>query len=126
MKQQAGVRALWLDRVRRWMASGMGAKEFAAQEGCRPKALMVWRWQLGLGPRQSKRPLPVVAKQAAPRFVELLSPHLIAAAVKPTSSAVAPSTRPFEITLPNGARVLVPAQFDRQALGVLVDLVGSR
>jgi hypothetical protein len=108
------------------MASGESASEFAAREGCRPKALMVWRWQLGLGPRRGKKQLPAVVKQAAPRFVELLSPHVLSEVAKPPVVAANQSSRAFEITLPNGSRVVVPPQFDRQALGVLIELVGGR
>lgn len=108
------------------MASGESAKEFAAREGCRPKSLMVWRWQLGLGPRRREKQMPALVKEAAPRFVELLSPHVVGGVVKPGVATAMQSGRGFELTLPNGARVVVPPQFDQQALGALIELVGGR
>ena len=39
----------WAERVRRWRAGGLTAREFAAQEGVNRHTLWHWAWKLGRG-----------------------------------------------------------------------------
>ena len=91
----------WRDRVERWKASGLGAKEFAAAENLSPYSLSWWKWRLQ---RQSEG--PVVSKQRARR------------------SKATPA--PMDVILPGDVRVRVHAGFDEASLLRLVRVLESR
>jgi hypothetical protein len=107
----------WAERVRRWKASGQTAAEFAGREGVRAKTLQHWGWRLG-------RERGVAAKRQLARadFIEVMSPRIVQSLAAPVSSA---SVRAFEVTLPGGARIVVPPSFDREAMAELVRLLGA-
>lgn len=108
------------------MASGLGAREFAAQEQCNPKTLDMWRWRLGLGPRAKAAAVVTRVGSAKPaRFIEVQPMNMIEA-TSSSANARRIASQPFEVTLPSGARLVVPAQFERQSLQSLVELLGGR
>jgi hypothetical protein len=120
-------RDVWAKRVERWRDSGLTAKEFADEAGVNAKTLAYWKWRLGraIGTRASRRagrppsrPVARARVRAVP-FVE----------VSPVPPAAAPASEredeaePFEIALPSGLRVRVPARFDDGALARLLEAV---
>lgn len=120
MKRQR--REVWIERVRRWQASALSAEAFAQKEGCHPKTLSVWRWRLGQNRARGKPKRALVSR--GPSFVEVLSPRVIEAVSRPVPSAGL--VMPFEVTLASGARLVVPAQFDRRSLEALVAVLGRQ
>ncbi|MCC6809609.1 MAG: hypothetical protein IT381_19425 [Deltaproteobacteria bacterium] len=114
MKRTA--REIWADRVERWQASELDAATFAEEEGCNVNTLKSWRWQLGMG-RKKKQPHAIAPRPRTVDFVELVAPVEHAGA----------GDLPFEITLRNGTRLIVPARFDRGSLDTLLAaLSGTR
>jgi len=108
------------------MASGLNAREFAAREQCNPKTLDMWRWRLGLGPRAKTGAVVARVRSSKPaRFIEVQPVNMIEAA-SASANARRMASQPFEVTLPSGARLVVPAQFERQSLQSLVELLGGR
>jgi transposase len=118
-------RSLWAKRVQRWKDSGLTAKEFAAEIGVNANTLSHWRWRLGreVGTASCTKPprRPAKRKPAerppvpeAIQFIEVTPP------------AAAPVDTRFEIALRRGRRVFVPAIFDGDALGRLVDVLEAR
>jgi transposase len=51
---------VWAERVRRWRASGVTAREFAVQEGVNRHTLSHWAWKLGRA-------------RVAPAFIEVIA-----------------------------------------------------
>src|SRR5260370_41471726 len=49
---------VWRERVERWKASGLQAKEFAAAENLSPRSLSWWQWQL-----QRRSEVPAITKR---------------------------------------------------------------
>lgn len=94
-------RAVWERRVRDWKASGLTAKEYGAKHRLKHRALTWWRWKLGREATTELAPLT---------FVELPPPH------------DADASR-FEVVLPNGRRLVVPAGFDQVDLSRLLAVV---
>ena len=107
-------REVWVDRVRRWGASGLSGLEFARQEGVRRATLSWWRWRL----RAEQRRAPVVGTPGSPAAVQFV--ELAGLPVAPVPD------RPFEVVLVGGAAVRVPREFDDAALGRLLDLLERR
>jgi hypothetical protein len=76
-------RAQWLQRVRRWKASGLTCKEFSKRERIKPRTLSWWAWRLrsdgesvdrkpsGKKKRRAKQP-EHAPKSAELAFVELM------------------------------------------------------
>ena len=90
----------WEERVSRWKASGLSSEKFAAREGiARPRALVSWSHRLRKVQRMPKAP----AKQDALRVVQL--PVELIKASTPSRAL-----SPIEVVLPNGVRLLVPAE----------------
>jgi transposase len=115
---------VWRERVRRWDASGLSAEQFAAREGCKARTLENWRGRLrkaGSRALSTRRPTQPVRSG----FVEVLSSAVVGAFTT-ASAAETQQERPFEVMLPSGARVTVPARFDGESLRALITLLGSR
>jgi transposase len=95
----------WRKRVERWKASGLTAKEFAAEVGINAGTLQFWQHKLKTcGPiarRPRRRRTDAIV---ASSLVELRAP--VAAALD----------QRFEVELGNGRRVRVSAGFDADAL----------
>lgn len=102
------AKAAWTKRVERWRASGLTAKEFAAETGLNAGTLTYWKWRLDRSPSGGQ-----TRKKA--EFVEVVSP-------------VSPAPTPhdaFEVILGNGVEVRVPVRFDADALRRLVAALGG-
>ena len=82
--------------------SGQSVSAFASDHGLDPQRIYAWRRRLG-------RAEPI-------KFHELI---LGGSEI----SSTAPASEPFEIVLPNGEVVRVPASFDGGALARLLDVV---
>jgi transposase len=102
-----GAAETWTKRVDRWRASGLTAKEFAAETGLNAGTLTYWKWRLGRAASGGTR------KKA--EFVEV---------VPPASPAPTPHDA-FEVVLGNGMEVRVPVRFDADALRRLVAALGG-
>ena len=100
------TRDIWARRVDEWTGSGLTARDFSNRAGVNPNTLAHWKWKLG---SESTGPRGPVATGIG--FVEL-SPG---AGVSP-----AQESERFEIVLPGGVRVFVPAGFDCAALRSLL------
>jgi hypothetical protein len=106
---------VWRERVERWKASGLGAKEFAAAEDLSPYSLSWWKWHLHReagAPPAKKAAGKSKAKQASMSFVPVV--------VREASSM------PMDVILPGGLRIQVPAGFDEGTLLRLVRALESR
>ncbi|MEW6268341.1 MAG: IS66 family insertion sequence element accessory protein TnpB [Thermodesulfobacteriota bacterium] len=120
-------REVWAKRVERWRDSGLTAKKFAEETGVNAKTLAYWKWRLGRAigagaARRAARPRPRrVGRVRAVPFVEV-SPASVPAA-SPVPEQRAGEAEPFEIALPSGLRVRVPARFDEGALARLLQAV---
>jgi hypothetical protein len=104
----------WKDRVERWKASGLGAKELAAAEDISPYSLSWWRWRLhreGEAPAARTATRKPKAKPASMSFV-------------PVVVRDAPAT-PMDVILPGDVRVRVDAGFDEASLLRLVRALAS-
>jgi hypothetical protein len=100
-------RATWTKRVEKWKRSGLTAKAFASQAGISASSLAWWGWKLGAEAKPKKRRRRAAAVEPL-AFIEVPRP----------ASAAFESV--FEVELPSGVRVKVPAGFDPSALARLV------
>src|SRR5512146_1954295 len=89
----------WARLVAEWEASGLGAAEFAAQQGVIAKRLVWWRWKLR-STQQAARPEP-----------QFLPVRVVDSVARSAAAETA-----IEIALPNGRVVRVVAGFDPAAL----------
>ena len=104
----------WAERVQRWSDSGLTAREFATEIGVNPKTLMHWKWVLKAEPKTATPRAELEGSDAMRdlRFVEV------------ASDAV--SSESFEVVLAGGMTLRVPARFDADALGRLLEVLGQR
>ena len=113
------VRAAWVQHLERWKASGLSAKQFAAESGINWRSLSWWKWRIGGGePTRKKR-----SRAPAASSVE------VAKALSPLSfvEVTASVTRePIEVVLPSALRVRVPVGFDDATLVRLLDVLERR
>jgi hypothetical protein len=110
-------RAVWAKRVERWRESGLRASEFAAELGVNAATLAQWKYRLAAEARAERPSAPATETVA---FVE------VDATTGPTAPTQAASESTFEVVLPSGVTVRVPAQFDAAALRRLVDVMTAR
>ena len=96
-------REVWIERVRQWRESGQTAKEFAAEVGIKHNTLTHWAWSLKKQEQEAQR-----SADADVSFVEV--------------QAGPADGGPLEVVLAGHRRILVPNEFDRDAL---VRLVGA-
>ena len=107
------TRAEWSERVSRWKRSGLGAAEFAQQQGLSVQQLYWWSCKLRkqAQPSACSEPSPAVDEQ--PRFlpVHVLSPLPQSLSAQSTeraeTSAASQSSVSVEVALPNGCLVRV-------------------
>ena len=99
-----GTRAEWAERVRRWRASGLTAREFAAQHRLKRSTLVWWSSALAR------------ASRAGPPFVEVVRPP----------QGAAPDDGLLEVVLRDGLRVRVSGSFDPAVLLRLLAALEAR
>jgi len=105
----------WSKRVEAWRASGLTAKEFCAKHDLRLSALRYWTYR----------------GRAAERATEAKEVKLVPVTVKPRAEAVAAASSETERSKPaltlelGGARVTVPAGFDRATLRAVLEVLGD-
>jgi transposase len=97
-----GTRSQWADQVRRWRASGLTARAFAARAGLNANTLRWWACTLG----------SEVARKAA--FIEV------------TPSPVPIAVGRIEIVVPGGRCVRVSGEFDVALLRRVLAVLESR
>ena len=100
-------REVWRKRVERWRASGLTAREFAAEIGVNANSLQHWGWLLQQEERRggaARRP-PAADGRG---FVEVV------AQADPPPLTAAPD--PIEVVLRDGIRLRVSAGFDADLL----------
>jgi hypothetical protein len=104
-------REVWVERIQRWIDSGLTAKEYAAQTGFNANTLTNWKWRLGgaIQERVQRSP-PVVEVKLAP----------------PAAAPGLEQEQRFEVVLASGAMVRVPTRFDGGALRALVAALEAR
>jgi hypothetical protein len=107
------TRVEWLERVRRWKASGLPAEAFAAREGTSAATLSWWRWRLA---RDGERigQARGAARGEIPRtsFVEITG-----AGVRSVEETVRAGGGSMRIELAGGAAVVVGTDVETEALG---------
>jgi transposase len=96
------TRAEWSKRVERWRRSGLTADRFATREGLRLSSLYWWSSHL--------------QRVATPPVVEVIG----------LASQTEPSSTSFEVVLPNGTRVIAPAEFRSEDLRRLLTALELR
>lgn len=85
-------RSEWAKRVRRWRASGLNARAFAAREGWNARTLAWWASQLNKSRRE------------APAFVDV------------TTLVSPPATPTIDVVIRESVRLRVSAGFDAELL----------
>ena len=112
----ANARHKWLPIVQQWLASGLTADQFAAQQGCKAATLRYWKSILS---RSGQTPLPQPPASEHPLPLELQSSLPL---IELRTSPPVPD-HCFELELPSGGRLRIPFSFDasslRRLLGVL-------
>jgi len=116
-------RSLWAKRVERWKDSGLTVKEFASEIGVNANTLSHWNWRLGKESGSAPRKKPARVPARKPVRKPAVDPVQF---IEVTPPPVAPSDARFEIELRHGRRLFVPACFDADALGRLVDVLEAR
>ena len=113
------TREVWRKRVERWGDSNLTAREFGAEIGVNPRTLTYWKWQLNKEQREAAAGREKIATQrpSATKRTNVDFIEVPAAAVDEQSDAA------FELTLPGGIGVRVPAGFDSESLRRLVQLL---
>lgn len=105
----------WSELVGRWSVSGVSQLEFCRREGIKAGTFAWWKRQLqqragAASARRGRR------SRTTERFVEL----------RLTSADSQSGSMPgFEVVLPRGRSIRVPAQFDPQVLSRLITTVES-
>jgi hypothetical protein len=92
-------RETWSKRVERWIASGLTAKEFAAEVGVNAGTLMHWKYRLAAEARSSAK-ASVAPKAETVSFVEVTP-------TAPEAVPVSTATRSvFELVVTSGSTSL--------------------
>jgi hypothetical protein len=109
------TRDVWRTRVESWRASGLTAKQFAAQHGIRAGTLVWWSWRLGV---RAKQPLAARTKSLPAKI----------ATIRPLTflEMTAVHAEPVEVVLPNGLRVRVGDGFAERTLARVLDVLERR
>jgi transposase-like protein len=120
-RQRRESQEVWSERVERWIASGKTASAYAAELGVQAQTLRNWRWKLSRmgssGSRRRKahdRSAGQATDRACVEFLEVRAP------IQESSA------ESYEVLLPGGGRIRVPASFEATALRRLIDVVESR
>lgn len=90
----------WRGLIREQKSSGLSISAFCREREVSVASFFSWRKRLG----QRSEPTPAAAQFVA---IDL------------------PAAAPFEVRLPNGCRILVPARFDASSLSSIIDVLES-
>jgi hypothetical protein len=107
------LHALWRERVRRQVQSGLTITQFCAQERLPAKLFYAWRSRLqriGLPDRQPAPPAPTAFLPVTVRVAACI-PH---------------EPLPIEADLPNGVRLRIPTSNPRLACHLIRAVAGAR
>ena len=96
----------WRERVQRWAASGLGAREFAQREGLRPERLFFWKRRLG--------------GSSAPTIAGVTFGRVAVQSSSPQRTA-----EPLEVVTRSGHTVRVRGHFDEAVLLRLLTVLGG-
>ena len=107
---------VWRERVERWKASGLQAKEFAAAENLSPRSLSWWHWQL-----QRRSGVPAAAKKRTRKAKKRASSMSFLPVVVRAAEA-----SPMEVILPGEIRVRIQSGFEEATLVRLVRALEAR
>lgn len=109
----------WLERVERWINSGLGRDAFAARESVEPKRLRWWHWNL------RRLGVPLAAPPGRPPSVARATSALSVAScfVRLDAIHAAEPAPPLEVLLGFGRVVRVPVGFDAATLGRLIGVL---
>ena len=111
------LRSEWQARLERWQRSGLGVREFCADEDVGEPAFYQWRKKLGWKAREREKSVvsPIKSLQHA-----LFLPPEIARATAVNAAA------PIEIELPTGCKIRVPHDVSRDQLVLVLDALQRR
>jgi hypothetical protein len=109
------TREVWRTRVESWRASGLTAKQFAAEHGIRAGTLVWWSWRLGMKAKQ-----PLAARTKSPPAKIATTPPLT------FLEMTAVYAEPIEVVLPSGLRVRVGDGFAERTLARVLDVLERR
>ena len=122
----------WAKRVERWAESGLTAKEFAAELGVEPQALMNWKWKLraeqkrAVGGSVEARP----SKHDGAQFLRVVRTGDEPNARAKSNAVPAPiptaATGPLEVVFANGVTLRITKDFDESTLLRVVGLLGGK
>ena len=96
----------WKERVQQWLASGLGAREFATREGLRPERLLFWKRRLRASSAIAVAGVSFAKVTVAPSRAESTSGSL-------------------ELVTRSGHTVRVRADFDEATLRRLLTVLGG-
>jgi len=108
-------RKIWSERVRRWKAGGLTAKEFAEPHRLSVERLYHWSSRL----RREERVRGATFAPVIPPVVEIVGAARVMGHGMQTVR-VGPVAEPFEVFLGERVRIRVPVHFDEVALVRLV------
>jgi len=112
---------IWRHRVRRWKASGLTAKKFAACRRYSASALHYWSWWL----RAEARAKETGSPPAIPPVVEIVgAAGVVGHDAQVSNRGAAPE--PFEVVIGERVRIRVSMHFDAEALVRLVAALEHR
>ena len=106
MPRQRHDERFWRDRLEKWTASGLSAKEFATREGLRPERLFFWQRRL-----RSSAAIAVAGVSFAKVSVE---PAVIEA-----------GSEPLDVVTRSGHVIRVRPRFDESTLRRLIAVLGG-
>jgi transposase len=106
MARQRHDERFWRERVEKWDASGLSARDFATREGVRPERLFFWKRRL-----------------RASSAMAIAGVSFAKVSVKPV--AVEPAVDPLEVVTRAGHVIRVRPRFDETTLLRLVSVLGG-
>ena len=112
-------REVWLERVRRWEASGLSGREFATQEGVSFHTLCHWKVRLRAEGTTASR--SIERQPARAHFVEVVASSSGAATPQLKSSVRVCDG--FEVALANGRVLRIPANFEPAGVRNLLSIL---
>lgn len=109
----------WLERVERWINSGLGRDAFAARESVEPKRLRWWHWNL----RRLGVPLADPPGRSPSLAASTSALSLASSFVRLDAIHAAEPSAPLEVLLGMGRVIRVPVGFDAATLGRLIGVL---